>query len=88
MFIIFRTKDDQVIETANAFELVEDIPNETYKLIIHKVQLSDEGYYKVTAKNKLGEDYKEARLKTISELFFKIFLQLKPKQNIPTYTTQ
>lgn len=31
------------------------------------MKLSDEGYYRVTAKNKLGEDSKEARLKTISK---------------------
>lgn len=52
-------------------EVVHDVPNETYKLIIHCVELSDEGYYRVTAKNKLGEDYKEARLKTISEYLWK-----------------
>lgn len=48
-------------------EVIHDVPNETYKLVIHCVELSDEGYYRVTAKNKLGEDYKEARLKTISK---------------------
>lgn len=48
-------------------EVIHDVPNETYKLVIHCVELSDEGYYRVTAKNRLGEDYKEARLRTISK---------------------
>lgn len=55
------------METCEAMEVVHDAANETYKLLIHNVQLSDEGYYRVTAKNRLGEDYKEARLKTISK---------------------
>lgn len=64
---IYRTKDDKKIETGEAIQLIHDVENETYKLIIHEVKLSDEGYYRVTAKNKLGEDSKEARLKTISK---------------------
>lgn len=61
------TKDEKVLETCEAMEVIHDVPNETYKLVIHCVELSDEGYYRVTAKNKLGEDSKEARLKTISK---------------------
>lgn len=67
IFCVDRTKDNKKLETCEAMEVVHDVPNETYKLIIHCVELSDEGYYRVTAKNKLGEDYKEARLKTISK---------------------
>lgn len=67
-----RTKDNKKLETCEAMEVVHDVPNETYKLIIHCVELSDEGYYRVTAVNKLGENYKEARLKTISKWIYTI----------------
>ncbi|XP_045464016.1 obscurin isoform X11 [Harmonia axyridis] len=61
------SKDDHIIEASDLVEIVEDVANETYKLIFKKVLLSDGGYYKVTAKNKLGETTSEARLKTITE---------------------
>lgn len=61
------SKDDKIIKSGGDIEVVEDRDNETYRLIFKKVQLSDEGYYKVTAKNDLGETSSEGRLKTISE---------------------
>ncbi|XP_045464007.1 obscurin isoform X4 [Harmonia axyridis] len=61
------SKDDHIIEASDLVEIVEDVANETYKLIFKKVLLSDGGYYKVTAKNKLGETTSEARLKTIKD---------------------
>ncbi|XP_057667143.1 obscurin isoform X10 [Diorhabda carinulata] len=61
------TKDNVVVETSDLIKIVEDRANKTYKLIFHKVMLGDEGYYKVTAKNELGEASSEARIKTITE---------------------
>lgn len=61
------TRNDQVIKASDLISIVEDRANETYKLVFHKVLLADEGYYKVTAKNSLGESSSEARLKTIKE---------------------
>ncbi|XP_044758879.1 obscurin isoform X8 [Coccinella septempunctata] len=61
------SKDDHIIEADDHVEIVEDVANETYKLIFKKVLLSDGGYYKVTAKNELGETTSEARLKTIKD---------------------
>ncbi|XP_057667148.1 obscurin isoform X14 [Diorhabda carinulata] len=61
------TKDNVVVETSDLIKIVEDRANKTYKLIFHKVMLGDEGYYKVTAKNELGEASSEARIKTIKE---------------------
>ncbi|KAJ8919920.1 hypothetical protein NQ315_006449 [Exocentrus adspersus] len=61
------TRNDQPIEASDLIKIVEDRANETYKLVFHKVLLADEGYYKVTASNKLGETSSEARLKTIKE---------------------
>lgn len=61
------TRDDKVIKASDLISIVEDRANETYKLVFHKVLLADEGYYKVVAKNDLGESSSEARLKTISK---------------------
>ncbi|KAG5881050.1 hypothetical protein JTB14_033964 [Gonioctena quinquepunctata] len=61
------TKDNEIVCASDLIEVVEDKANKTYKLIFHKVMLADEGYYKVTAKNQLGESSSEARLKTIKE---------------------
>jgi len=61
------TRDDKVIKASDLISIVEDRTNETYKLVFHKVLLADEGYYKVIAKNDLGESSSEARLKTISK---------------------
>lgn len=61
------TRDDKVIKASDLISIVEDRANETYKLVFHKVLLADEGYYKVIAKNDLGESSSEARLKTISK---------------------
>ncbi|XP_023017381.2 obscurin isoform X4 [Leptinotarsa decemlineata] len=64
---VFWSKDGEFVETNDLIKIVEDKANKTYKLIFHKVMLADEGYYKVTAKNELGENSSEARLKTIKE---------------------
>ncbi|RZB39359.1 muscle M-line assembly protein unc-89-like [Asbolus verrucosus] len=61
------TKDDRMVQATEHIHIVADVPNETYKLIFDKTLLTDEGYYKVTAKNNLGETSSEARLKLISE---------------------
>ncbi|CAH0545686.1 unnamed protein product [Brassicogethes aeneus] len=61
------SKDDQVVEAGEFIKIIEDVPNEKYTLIFDKVLLADEGHYKVTATNKLGETSSEARLKTITE---------------------
>ncbi|KAL3285163.1 hypothetical protein HHI36_019282 [Cryptolaemus montrouzieri] len=58
------SKDDHVVEANEVIEIIEDVDNETYKLIFKNVLLSDGGYYKVTAVNELGETTSEARLKT------------------------
>ncbi|XP_066256138.1 obscurin isoform X9 [Euwallacea similis] len=60
-------RDDKVIKASDLISIVEDRANQTYKLVFHKVMLADEGYYKVVAKNDLGENSSEARLKTIKE---------------------
>ncbi|XP_060519331.1 obscurin isoform X9 [Cylas formicarius] len=60
-------KDDKMIKASDLISIVDDKANETYKLVFHKVMLADEGYYKVIAKNDLGESSAEARLKTIKE---------------------
>lgn len=62
-------KDDKKVVATDSIRIVEDVPNETYKLIFNKVLLADEGYYKVAAKNNLGESSSEARLKAISKFF-------------------
>ncbi|KAL3285162.1 hypothetical protein HHI36_019282 [Cryptolaemus montrouzieri] len=61
------SKDDHVVEANEVIEIIEDVDNETYKLIFKNVLLSDGGYYKVTAVNELGETTSEARLKTRTE---------------------
>ncbi|XP_063930937.1 obscurin isoform X4 [Zophobas morio] len=61
------TKDDQVIKATEDREIVADVANETYRLVFKKALLSDDGYYKVIAKNNLGESSSEARLKAIKE---------------------
>ncbi|KAF7281172.1 hypothetical protein GWI33_005044 [Rhynchophorus ferrugineus] len=60
-------RDDKVIKASDLISIVEDKANETYKLVFHNVKLADEGYYKVVAKNELGESSSEGRLKTIKE---------------------
>ncbi|XP_066148174.1 obscurin isoform X4 [Euwallacea fornicatus] len=60
-------RDDKVIKASDLISIVEDRANQTYKLVFHKVMLADEGYYKVVAKNDLGENSSEARLRTIKE---------------------
>lgn len=47
--------------------MIEDRVNKTYKLIFDKVSLADEGHYKITARNELGETNSEATLRTVSE---------------------
>ncbi|CAH1180870.1 unnamed protein product [Phyllotreta striolata] len=61
------TKDDVVVKGSDLIKIVEDRANKTYKLVFHDVKLGDEGYYKVTAKNELGEACSEARLRTVKE---------------------
>lgn len=63
------TKDNVVVKPSDLIKIVEDKANNTYKLVFHDVKLGDEGYYKVTAKNELGEASSEARLRTISKYF-------------------
>ncbi|XP_025835124.1 obscurin-like, partial [Agrilus planipennis] len=60
-------KDGQVIRPDFAFEVLEDTPNEIYKLIIKKVEVNDAGHYEVVAKNEYGESNSRTRLKTIKE---------------------
>lgn len=62
-----RSKDDRPIVAGDLYEILEDVKNETYKLIIKQVALSDEGYIRVTAKNDIGETTSEARLKILSK---------------------
>lgn len=61
------SKDNKLVKASDNVVIIEDVPNETYKLVFKSALLSDEGYYTVTAKNNLGEDSAEARLKAISE---------------------
>lgn len=61
------SRDNTLMKASDNVVIIEDVPNETYKLVFKKALLSDEGYYTVTAKNSLGEDSAEARLKAISE---------------------
>lgn len=65
------SKDHRPIDASDLISIVEDRANDTYKLVFHKVMLADEGYYKVTASNKLGESSSEARLKTLSKYLIK-----------------
>lgn len=67
---IFWTRDDQVIEESQHIRSMEDRENKTYKLIFDKVTLADEGHYKISAKNELGETSSEARLRTVSKYIF------------------
>ncbi|XP_028138772.2 obscurin isoform X2 [Diabrotica virgifera virgifera] len=61
------TKDGVVVQASDLIKIVEDKVNKTYKLVFNQVLLGDEGYYKVTATNELGDASSEARLKTITE---------------------
>ncbi|CAG9826982.1 unnamed protein product [Diabrotica balteata] len=61
------TKDGVVVQASDLIKIVEDKANKTYKLVFKQVLLGDEGYYKVTATNQLGDASSEARLKTIKE---------------------
>ncbi|XP_068917953.1 obscurin isoform X7 [Tenebrio molitor] len=61
------TKDDQAVKATESVQIVADVANETYRIIFKKALMSDDGYYKVTAKNNLGESSAEARLKTVKE---------------------
>ncbi|CAG9826986.1 unnamed protein product [Diabrotica balteata] len=61
------TKDGVVVQASDLIKIVEDKANKTYKLVFKQVLLGDEGYYKVTATNQLGDASSEARLKTITE---------------------
>ncbi|XP_017774924.1 PREDICTED: muscle M-line assembly protein unc-89 isoform X2 [Nicrophorus vespilloides] len=65
--IVTWTKSENVIEAGGDIEILEDLENERYTLKFNKVQLSDEGYYKVYAKNEYGEANSEGRIKTIKE---------------------
>lgn len=56
-----------MIKATEDREIVADVANETYRLVFKKALLSDDGYYKVIAKNNLGESSSEARLKAISK---------------------
>lgn len=56
------------MEPSDDVELISDDKNEEYSLKIKSVVLSDEGRYRVEAKNDYGEATGEARLKTISKL--------------------
>ncbi|XP_050295068.1 obscurin-like isoform X13 [Anthonomus grandis grandis] len=60
-------RDDKVVQASDLISIVEDRATDTYKLVFHQVMLADEGYYRVVAKNSLGENSSEARLKTIKE---------------------
>lgn len=71
------TKDGQIIKENDNIKIVEDKAKKSYKLLFDKVTLADEGHYKITAKNELGEADSEARLRTVSEyyiLFFQHFI--------------
>lgn len=61
------TRDDNIVEESDNIKIIEDKVNKTYKLIVDKVSLANEGHYKITAKNELGETSSEATLRTISE---------------------
>lgn len=65
--IIYRYKDGKVVEPSDDVELTNDNKNEEYSLKVKSVVLSDEGRYRVEAKNDYGEATGEARLKTISK---------------------
>lgn len=69
-----RTKSENVIEAAGDIEIIADVANEKYTLKFNKVQLSDEGYYKVYAKNEYGESSSEGRIKTISEYYVHVVI--------------
>lgn len=66
--MIFRTGNENVVEASEDIEIIEDAIAETYILRFKNVKLGDEGYYKVTAKNHLGEDSSEGRVRVISKL--------------------
>ncbi|XP_022920655.2 obscurin isoform X3 [Onthophagus taurus] len=61
------TRNDNVVEPTEDIEIIEDVANEVYILRFKTVKLGDEGYYKVIAKNNLGEDSSEGRLKVVTE---------------------
>lgn len=71
------TKDGQIVKENDNVKIIEDVDTQTYKLIFNKVSLSDEGRYKITAKNQMGETSSEAILRTVSEYFFIEFLYFR-----------
>lgn len=56
------------MKNKDPYEIVEDVENETYKLIFKKVSLGDEAEYTVTAKNSEGVTTAKAKLKTTSNI--------------------
>lgn len=70
-----------MVEATDDIEIIEDVEAETYILRFKDVKLGDEGYYKVTAKNKLGEDSAEGRVRVISKYFsLLLFLTIKTRK--------
>ncbi|KAI4471482.1 immunoglobulin i-set domain [Holotrichia oblita] len=61
------TRNENLVEASEDIEIIEDAIAETYILRFKNVKLGDEGYYKVTAKNNLGEDSSEGRVRVLKE---------------------
>ncbi|CAH0405571.1 unnamed protein product [Chilo suppressalis] len=56
------SKDGFVIQPSPRHEIIEDVPAETYKLVVKDVSVEDAGLYTVTATNEIGEASMQARL--------------------------
>lgn len=63
----FRTKNDNVVEATDVIEIIDNEASNEHILKFNTTQLSDEAYYMITAKNYLGEDSTEIRLRLISK---------------------
>lgn len=56
------TKDGQNLCNSDNCEVIADVANESYTLIVSKVGLPDDGVYVITASNSVGETVAKARL--------------------------
>ncbi|XP_026738493.1 obscurin isoform X2 [Trichoplusia ni] len=56
------SKDGYAIQPSSRYDIIEDLPNETYQLVVKKVGVEDAGVYTLTAKNEVGETAQQAKL--------------------------
>lgn len=57
-----------VIKPTETHKLIEDVPNETYKLVFSPLKMEDEGLYTLTATNTEGTSSQQTKMNIHSML--------------------